>query len=135
MASNILSSVQLYALLDILTHHEAYAEIQNLKYQATIKRFDYPLQSNATEKPSSPLLQVLMKRFVLVLQVYGMYPSIMACQIAMVSGDWGALSAWLVTKSVSLSVYLRGGFWCGVFTGNEMTKHDPYLINQSSAVI
>lgn len=67
MSSGALSSSQSYALFDILTHYEAYAEVQDLKYQSTIKNFGSPLQRNFESKPSSPLLQILTKKFALVL--------------------------------------------------------------------
>jgi len=67
MSSGALSSVQLYALFDILTHCEAYAEVRDLKYQSTIKNFGSPLQKSSDSKPSSPLLQILTKKFALVL--------------------------------------------------------------------
>lgn len=67
MSPDALSSIQSYALFDILTHHEAYAEVQDLKYQSTIKNFGSPLQRNSASKTSSPLLQILTKKFALVL--------------------------------------------------------------------
>lgn len=67
MISTSLSSVQLHALFDILTHHQAYAEIRELKSETTIRTFGYPLQTEDTDMTSSPLLQILMKRFVLAL--------------------------------------------------------------------
>jgi len=67
MASNTLSLIQSYALFDILTHSEAYAEVRDLKYQSTINNFGSPLQRSSDSKPSSPLLQILIKKFVLVL--------------------------------------------------------------------
>ena len=67
MASESLSPAQLHALYDILTHHQSYEEIAALKSPKTIANFGSPLQDNATELPSSPLIQALLKRFVLVL--------------------------------------------------------------------
>ena len=67
MSANTLSSVQFYALFDVLTHHEVYEEIKDLKYQPTITHFGPPLQTNSSEEPSSPLIQILLKRFALVL--------------------------------------------------------------------
>lgn len=67
MSSGALSSSQSYALFDILTHHEAHAEVRDLKYQSTIKNFGSPLQGSPECQPSSPLLQILTKNFVLVL--------------------------------------------------------------------
>ena len=68
MASSPLSSTQLHALFDILTHHQAYAEVRDLKCQETIANFGFPLQAACdVDIPASPLLQILMKRFVLVL--------------------------------------------------------------------
>ena len=67
MASEPLSSTQLHALFDILTHHQAYEEIEKLKHVSTITSFGAPLQTESITKPSSPLLQILLKRFALVL--------------------------------------------------------------------
>jgi hypothetical protein len=67
MSSDALSSVQSYALFDILTHFEAYAEVRDLKYQSTIHNFGSPLQRSSNSRPSSPLLQILIKKFASVL--------------------------------------------------------------------
>ena len=67
MASQSLSSLQAYALFDILTHHEAYAEIQALKDPQSIADFGVPLQPEDPPTASSPLIQVLLKRFILVI--------------------------------------------------------------------
>ncbi len=67
MASPQLSSTQVHALFDILTHHEAYAEIQALKTPQSIAKFGVPLQLENKPDSSSPLIQVLLKRFILVL--------------------------------------------------------------------
>ena len=62
-----LSATQSYALFDILTHHEAFAEIQALKHPESISKFGEPLQLETSQDSSSPLIQILLKRFVLVL--------------------------------------------------------------------
>lgn len=67
MAPNTLSSLQSYALFDVLTHYEAHDEVRNLNYRSTIEQFGYPVQDQPDGPLSSPLLQILMKRFVLVL--------------------------------------------------------------------
>ena len=67
MASQQLSSAQAHALFDILTHHEAYAEIQGLKDPQNIANFGVPLQSQTNQNSSSPLIQILLKKFILVL--------------------------------------------------------------------
>ena len=67
MSSGALSPVQSHALFDILTHYEAYAEVRDLKYRSTIKNFGSPLQRSSDSEPSSPLLQILTKKFALVL--------------------------------------------------------------------
>ena len=61
-----ISSVQCHALFDILTHQEAYEEIQSLKHLTTINNFGYPLDLRSDE-PSAPMIQALVKRFLLVL--------------------------------------------------------------------
>ena len=67
MASDTLSSVQLHALFDILTHHQSYDEVANLRTPDAITNFGAPLQDSSTKVPSSPLIQIMLKRFVLVL--------------------------------------------------------------------
>ena len=61
-----ISSVQCHALFDILTHQEAYEEIQSLKHLTTITKFGYPL-GLAGDEPAAPMIQALIKRFLLVL--------------------------------------------------------------------
>ncbi len=66
MASLQLTASQSLALFDILTHHEAYAEIRALRDPATIATFGAPLEPENTTS-SSPLIQTLLQRFLLVL--------------------------------------------------------------------
>ena len=61
-----ISSVQSYALFDILTHHESFAEIRALRLLETIENFGGPLEKDI-DNPSTPLIQLLLNRFVLVL--------------------------------------------------------------------
>lgn len=67
MASQALSPSQAHALFDILTHHEAYAEIQSLKDSQNVTEFGPPLQPARTSSSSSPLLRLLIDKFILVL--------------------------------------------------------------------
>jgi len=67
MASSLLSPTQLHALFDILTHHESYSEIQTLKNPEAIAKFGLPLQPENPSDSSSPLLQVLLQKFITVL--------------------------------------------------------------------
>ena len=63
-----LSSKHLYALFDVLTHHEAYAEIEALKISSNIETFGDPLQTGIpASHTSSPLIQILLHKFILVL--------------------------------------------------------------------
>ena len=64
MISQQLTPNQAQALFDILTHHEAYAEIQALKYPQTIATFGKPLQPENNQDSSSPLIQTLLKSFI-----------------------------------------------------------------------
>ena len=61
-----ISSAQAHALFDILTHYEAYQEIRDLRLLDTIANFGDPLQDSGGV-PSTPLIQILIKRFLLVL--------------------------------------------------------------------
>ena len=49
----------------------------------------------------------------------------------MVSGGWGEIECLIGDSKVChyLNCLSKGWFWCGVFTENGMTKHDPYLLN------
>ena len=67
MSSSPLSYIQLHALFDILTHHQSYAEIRDFKDEGTIANFGFPLQTDSTQMPSSPMIQILAKRFALVI--------------------------------------------------------------------
>ena len=59
---------RLRALLDILTHHEAYAEIAAFKCKSSISTFGEPMQEDvATALRSSPLIRLLLHKFILVL--------------------------------------------------------------------
>ena len=65
MAIEQLSSSQAQALFDILTHHEAYAEIQALKKPQAIASFGAPLQpERPSASSSSPLIQTLLDKFI-----------------------------------------------------------------------
>ncbi|KAL9581692.1 MAG: hypothetical protein Q9203_005795 [Teloschistes exilis] len=62
-----LSSRQAHALFDILTSRATLTEIENLKYIKIIATFGPPLQPqpSSNEKPSSPLLRILLRSFIL----------------------------------------------------------------------
>ena len=61
-----ISSTRLYALFDILTHHEAYRETQALNELHTITHFGPPLEDKS-DQPSDPLIQALIDRFLVIL--------------------------------------------------------------------
>ncbi|KAL8628695.1 hypothetical protein Q9189_005596 [Teloschistes chrysophthalmus] len=65
--STQLSSRQAHALFDILTSHATLTEIENLKHTRTIATFGPPLQPQPStdERPSSPLLRILLQSFIL----------------------------------------------------------------------
>ena len=67
MAAPTLSPLQARALFDILTHQEAYTEIRALKDSSTIANFRAPLEPDENQISSSPLLQTLIQRFLLIL--------------------------------------------------------------------
>ena len=58
---------QVHALFDILTHHECCNEVQGLKKSKNFYEFGSPLQQNRGDESSSPLIQSLLHRFVLLL--------------------------------------------------------------------
>ncbi|KAK4155634.1 PX-associated-domain-containing protein, partial [Chaetomidium leptoderma] len=53
-APETLTSSQLHALFDILTHHETYAEVELFKDPATISKYGYPFAPHATESSAAP---------------------------------------------------------------------------------
>lgn len=61
-----ISSVHCHALFDILTHRAAYDEIKGLTHLTTITNFGPPLGPLSNE-PSTPIIQALVKRFLLIL--------------------------------------------------------------------
>jgi len=61
-----LTSGQSYALFDILTHRETYAEIENFKYPGAISKYGPPFQ-NDIGTSSAPTLQSLLSKFILKL--------------------------------------------------------------------
>ncbi|KAK4165631.1 PX-associated-domain-containing protein [Cladorrhinum sp. PSN259] len=63
-----LSSAQLHALFDILTHHETYAEVESFKEPSTISSYGYPFAHHCSDgtptystKSSAPLLAGLFR--------------------------------------------------------------------------
>ena len=62
-----LSPRQAHALFDILTHHETYAEIQALKDPKTVSDFEVPGEPRKPDGSASPLLQILLHKFIYVL--------------------------------------------------------------------
>jgi hypothetical protein len=67
MADQQMTPSQAHALFDILTHHESYAEIQALKEAKTIATVGPPLEPEQKDASSSPLIETLLQRFILVL--------------------------------------------------------------------
>ncbi|CAD6591726.1 MAG: hypothetical protein ASARMPREDX12_005393 [Alectoria sarmentosa] len=67
MGAQQLSPRQAHALFDILTHHETYAEIQALKDPKTVSDFEVPGETKKPDSSASPLLQILLHKFVYVL--------------------------------------------------------------------
>ncbi|KAK1754234.1 PX-associated-domain-containing protein [Echria macrotheca] len=71
-AASALTSAQLHALLDILTHHETYAEVERFKDPTTISRYGYPFTHQDDKQTpryssdsSAPLLADLLNSLVL----------------------------------------------------------------------
>jgi hypothetical protein len=71
-APDILTSPQLHALFDILTHYETYAEVERFKDPATIAHYGYPFVRRGSEgtasystRSSAPLLADLLRSIVL----------------------------------------------------------------------
>ena len=67
MGTPYLNPRQANALFDVLTHHETYAEIQALKDPNIVSSFEVPGESNKPGSSASPLLQILLHRFIYVL--------------------------------------------------------------------
>ena len=67
MGTQYLSPSQAHALFDILTHHETYSEIQALKDPKVVLAFEVPGEPNKPDSSASPLLQILLHKFIYVL--------------------------------------------------------------------
>ncbi|KAF2502711.1 hypothetical protein BU16DRAFT_475065 [Lophium mytilinum] len=65
MSSSTLSPAQAHALFDILTHNETYAEIENFKWPEAIDNYGHPFKKEDGVQTTSPLLQLLLNKFVL----------------------------------------------------------------------
>ena len=72
--SEVLTSAQLHALFDILTHHETYEEAESFKDPSTISEYGYPFAQRAasssstlsySSKSSAPLLAGVLRSIVL----------------------------------------------------------------------
>ncbi|KAK5078709.1 hypothetical protein LTR64_002877 [Lithohypha guttulata] len=61
-----LSPVQASALLDILTHHDTYAEIRDFRKVGALETYGPPFTSESKRLSTAPALQALVSRFVLV---------------------------------------------------------------------
>ena len=64
MGTQQLSSRQASALFDILTHDETYSEIQALKDPKVVSDFEVPGEAKIPDSSSSPLLQILLHKFI-----------------------------------------------------------------------
>ena len=61
-----LSSAQLHALLDLLTHHQVCEEVKGLKHSDRIQNFGHPVQPRKEDHESAfPLINLLIHKFVL----------------------------------------------------------------------
>ena len=66
-SSSTLSARQAHALLNILSHHETYTEIESFKYSRAIAEYGPPFQSGSDVKSGSPILQTLLTQVLLPL--------------------------------------------------------------------
>ncbi|KAF2400296.1 hypothetical protein EJ06DRAFT_477353 [Trichodelitschia bisporula] len=62
-----LSPQQVHALFDILTQNETFAEIEKFKYPGAIHNYGVPFGLDKGASSTSPILQALLKKFVLEL--------------------------------------------------------------------
>jgi PX-associated len=67
MAADTLSSEQVSALLDILTHAETYGEIRDFRAPGSLSHYGPPFTSESRKPSTSPALQALVSRFLLPL--------------------------------------------------------------------
>jgi len=65
MSSDTLSPEQSHALLDILSHHEVYQEIQDFKLPTALNGYGPPFDAPSGKPSSSPSLQALVARVLL----------------------------------------------------------------------
>jgi len=67
MTAEALSPYQAHALLDILSHHEVYTEIQDFRFPSALSTYGPPFQTETNAQSSSPSLQALLTKFALPL--------------------------------------------------------------------
>lgn len=65
MSADALSPTQSHALLDILSHHEVYQEIQDFKEPSALSGYGPPFDAKPGQPSTSPSLQGLVERFLL----------------------------------------------------------------------
>ena len=63
--SQELTGTQLHALLDILSHHEVYAEIEDFRFPGALLAYGPPFQASKESPSTSPALQTLVSQFLL----------------------------------------------------------------------
>lgn len=63
-ATQELTGTQLHALIDILSHREVYAEIEDFRFPGALSTYGPPFQASKDRPSTSPALQALVTRFI-----------------------------------------------------------------------
>lgn len=144
-----LTSCQLHALFDILTHHETYAEVERFKDPSTISKYGYPFTERNPETPgklsyatelSAPLLAGLLRSIVLpcpgvrdlpagfwYVRLQGILEKLAAAELSE-SYDKGALGTrkTLATAASAIHEVVSRGILGGVPKGPPRNLHGAY---------
>ncbi|KAK3332305.1 PX-associated-domain-containing protein [Cercophora scortea] len=149
----ILTSVQLHALFDILTHHETYAEVERFKHPSCIANYGYPFSRPDNDSDgdgdgsplyaagsSAPLLAGLLRRIVLPVpgvrdlpgefwhvRFQGILTKLSEAELSE-SYDKGALGTrkTLATAASAIHEYVTRGILGGITRGPKRKLDGPY---------
>ena len=148
MGTQQLSPKQANALFDILTHHETYAEIQALKDPKTVSDFQVPGETKKPDSSASPLLQILLQKFIYVLPglrevAPDFWTNVKALVAALAQGnlsesyDKGSIGIrkTLSTATASIIEYVSRGCLGGYPRRVEQKKHSNYDTSDPDDVV
>ncbi|KAK4461984.1 PX-associated-domain-containing protein [Cladorrhinum samala] len=156
VSPDILSSPQLHALFDILTHHETYAEVESFKDPSTISTYGYPFaRHDANGVPtypthsSAPLLAGLFRSVVLSfpgirnlpsefwhLRFQGILEKLAEAELSE-SYDKGSLGTRKILAAAASSIHesVSRGILGGIERGEKRNLNDKYDRSQAEDLV